>query len=186
MKKLALFSSLLVVTMLVLGSCSKKDSSPTPGKQSVSISMPFDVFGAAGVIGNSKFTVNLSDILEPSGNQDKVKYVSGSAITTNQNSNITFKGITGTGATLTNITFSTADNVIKNVVLNDIDGKPLSVSSDLTIDTGYDSCFNLFKQVSEYLASKKSITLNVAFTSDQNIAVTKGITLNILTEFSWN
>jgi len=185
MKKLAFFSSLLVVTMFVLGSCSKKDSTPTPGKVTASFSMPFDVFGSAGTIGNSKCTVNLSDVLTASSNQDKVKYVNGCAITTDQNSNITFKGIPA-GVTLSNITFSTSDNAIKNVVLTDIDGKPLVVSGNMTIDTGYDSCFNLLKQIGANLTSKKSITLNIAFTSNQNVSITSGITVNVKATFSWN
>ena len=184
MKKLAFFSSLLVVTMFVLGACSKKDSSPAPGSASATFSMPFDVFGTTGAIGNSKCTVNLSDVLTSSGNQDKVNYVNGRAITTDQNSNITFKGIPA-GVTLSNITFSTADNTIK-MTLNDIDGKPLVVSGDITIDTGYDSCFNLLNQISTYLVSKKNITLNVAFTPNQNVSITGGITLNLKATYSWN
>jgi len=183
MKNLVFFSLSLIVTMFVLASCSKDDT-PAPGSVEVTFSIPFDVVGAANTTISNSATTNLTTILTPSGNQNNAKSVSGSVIATN--SSIVFSGISGTGATLSNITFSTTDNTIKNVVLNDSFSKqPLVISSDTTLTMGEPTYLTFLGQVGSYLASKKSITLNASYKINNQSITTGKISLNIATTFGW-
>jgi len=185
MKKLAFFSSLLVVTMFVLVSCSKKDDpSPPPSPVTVSFSLPFNVIGAANTAVNNSASANLADILTPSGNKNNANGVTGSVIGTS--STIVFTGITGTGATLSNITFSTTDNSIKNVVLNDSFIKqPIVISNDTILTMGDTNYLNFLGQIGTYLASKKNITLNASYKINNQPIPNGKITLNISTTFGW-
>jgi len=185
MKKLAFFSSLLIVTMFVLGSCSKKDDTPAPSPVAVTFFMPFNVIGAANTTVTNSYSANLADILTPSGNKDNANGVVGSVIGTG--STIVFTGISGTGATLSNITFSTADNGIKNVVINDSFTKqPIAISSDTTLTTGDLNYLTFLGQVGTYLASRKNITLNASYKINNQSIPNGKITLNISTTFGWN
>ena len=185
MKKLAFFSSLLVVTMFVLGACSKKDDIPiTPSPVTVTFSMPFNVIGAANTTISNSASANLADILTPSGNKNNVNGVTGSVIGTG--STIVFAGISGTGATLSNITFSTTDNIIKNVVINDSFTKqPIVISNDTTLTMGEPNYLSFLGQIGTYLASKKSITLYASYKINNQSIPNGKITLNIATTFGW-
>ena len=189
MKNLVFFSSLLVAVICALTSCSKNDDTPTPGQVSVPFSIQYGIVAGAGstttVSSTPNSTVNLSDILTPSGNQDKAKYVSGSVIS--NSSSIVISGITGTGATLSNITFTADnDNTIKNVVLNDYFSKqPLVLTRDTTLlatDTNYSNFLTL---VGTSLATKKSISLKATYTVSNSSITTGKITLNVSTTFGW-
>ena len=169
-------------------SCGGGDNGPVSGQVSTTFSIQYGVVAAAGstttVSSTPNATVSLSDILTPSDNQDKAKYVKGSVIS--NASTISITGITGTGATLSNITFATDDGTIKNVVLNDsFNGKVLALSSDTILEATDTKYADLLKQAGNYLATKKSIALKATYTVGNQTITSGKISLNIATTFGW-
>ena len=186
MKKLVFFASLLILATFVLVSCGKKeDPAPAPGTVSVNLPVNYTIKGVPSTSGPKiSADVSLKDLLAKSGNQDKENYVKAGVVSTS--STIKFTGITDTGATLSNITFSTDDNVIKDVKLIDSFSKqPLSLSRDTTLSMGELTYLNFLGQVSTYIATKKKITLNVTY-SIANSDIDNGkILLDITSTFGW-
>ena len=186
MKNLVFLFSLLVAMTFV--SCSKEDPRPAPGQVSATFPIEFGIVAASGATATAQSapaTINLSTILTQSGNQDKEKYVSGSVVS--NASTIVFRGITGTGATLSNITFATADGTIKNVVLNDtFSRQPLVLSKDTTLTMGDQNYFNFLGQIGSYLVSQKKIELKATYTVSNQPITSGKVTLNITTTFGWN
>ena len=185
MKISVFFASLLILTTFVLVSCGKEDPIPDPDKVTVNFPVDYAVVGAAGSSGiKISTTVNLSDLLSKSGNQDKVKYVKAGLVS--PKSTIKFTGVTGTGAILSNITFSTDDNVIKDVkLINSFSNQPLTLSKDTILEMGEASYFKFLGDVSSYIATKKSIKLNAKYDiSNSNITSGK-MTLDITSTFGW-
>jgi len=174
MKNLTFLPLLLIAFAFV--SCSK-DEGPSPGQETVAFDIPFNVYVAANATTDTPSdppTKLLASVLS-SSNQDKASHVKSSAIFRNQ-SYISITGLAD-GATLNNIAFSTSDKAI-NFSL------PLkTVSRDTTF---YDDAYtNLLKQVSDYMASKKSIALKVTYTAgDRNIGAGV-IKLHVSSAFSW-
>jgi len=183
MKKLTFFSSLLIVAMLFLGSCSKSDT-PVPGSVQVTFPITYDIVAAAGSTTSTSAALDLTTILQPSGNQNNVKNVSGSVLS--NSSSIAFSGITGTGASLNNITFDDGISV-KNVVLNDTYSKQaLVITKDTVLSMGDNNYFNLLGQIGTDLASKKSISLKATYTVSGQSVTSGKITFNVITTFGWN
>jgi len=165
------------------------DKMPASGQVSTSFNIIYGIAASADPApltitsqSTPNATINLTDVLTPSGNSDKAKYVSGSVLS--NASSIAITGINA-GATLSNITFDDGVSV-KGVVLNDhFSGKPLVLSKDTTItamDTNY---ANFLTLVGNDLASKKNITLKATYTVANQTTTTGKISLTIATTFGW-
>ena len=177
MKNLAFFSSLLLAAMFVLVSCGKDDPTPSSGQETVAYDIPFDVYVAANAtttIPSDPTTKLLSSVLS-STNQDKVKYVKSSAIN-RRDSYLSVTGLTD-GSVLKNITFSTSDKKISF---------PLPVTSISRDTTFFDDAYtDLAKQVSDYMASNKSVALTASYTAGDNNIGAGVIKLHIAATYSW-
>jgi hypothetical protein len=187
MKKLVFVSSLLVATMFAVVSCGK-DNTPAQGNSpaiDIPVSLKFTALAGQPSASTPTFTVSLSDILTPSGNQGNAKYVSVGSIT--GLGSIAFSGITGTGVTLTNIVFTSPDKKINSPLLDPL-SKPLAISTDTTLTaTTYTN--TILTNMVNYLASNKQLVLSATFvpTGTANAQVSGTITLKINgVVFTWN
>ncbi|MDR0794006.1 MAG: hypothetical protein LBE82_11915 [Chitinophagaceae bacterium] len=182
MKRVIVFA--LLFSTIAFASCSKK-SGPAPGQESTAFDIPFSLQGAAGAtttMPSNPTTVSLSNIIS-SANKDKVNNIFSSTLSLT--SSLSFTGVTGTGATLSNISFATSDKGVNSGILVDAFGKSLVISNDTTLTSTTQSYFNFFKQVGDYLAKNKNINLTFTYTLG-NAAISSGTAnLHIATTFSW-
>ena len=183
MKKIIFFPSLLLVVVAFV-SCSK-DKAPAHGQETVTFDIPFSVLIPANTsqttVSTPDSTFTLSGVLS-AANQDKANYVSSSTLS-RADSKISFLGFTNTGATLSNISFSTTDNGIKSGTLVDAYNQPLVITADTVL--GGDVYTTILGQMGDYLASKKSITLHITYKAGNQNITTGKINLHFSTVFSW-
>jgi len=179
MKKLAFFSSLLVMALFVLVSCSKDDPRPASGNEISSFGWTFSNVSITSP--NASLTLNgntlqLADILS-TANKDKVKYLL-KAEMQYDSSNITISGLSQ-GQILKNVTVLTSDKAITSLDLGTVTGTGSSIKfvDNTTLTFLNNVCNSLYKN--------KSITLNATIsTGDQTVSgVSIVITLNA--KLSW-
>jgi len=188
MKKFVFISSFLVAIMFAMVSCGK-DNTPAQGNSpAITIPIQLKVLALANQTKapTPTVTVNLSDVLTPSGNQANAKYVSAVSIT--DMGSIAFKGISGSGVTLSNIVFATSDNKFNAPLLDPL-SKPLVISSDTTLTDLKTINNTILTNIANYLVSNKKIDLSATFdtkgTADAQVSGT--ITLTIKGAiFTWN
>ena len=179
MKKLAFLSSLL----LILASCGGGDDTPPPGKEQRTFDVVF-----SGITVNANYqnvtppnqSKQLVDVLS-SANKDKISYVKSGNIQYSD-SYITIEGL-NEGESLAGLT------------INLIDGQTASASYNMgKIDAGPDgtpvkdstnSCMTFLTSITNDLASKKSITLQIILNGGDKDVSNLKVTVHATADFTW-
>lgn len=182
MKRLFFFSSLLVVAMVVLVSCSKDDNpKPTPEQASFDV-----VFSGIKVDANYQNvtppnqTKQLADVLS-SANKDKASSVKGGSIQYND-SYVAIQGLNA-GQSLNSVAINLMNGQSVSATFNmgkvsaTADGSPLKISSN--------DCMTFLNSVTSTLVSKKNITLQVVLNGGDTDITNLTITVHATAIFSW-
>ena len=181
MKNLAFFSSLLII--LVLTACGGGDDTPAPGSEQRSFDMVF-----SGITVNANYqnvtppsqSKQLVDVLS-STNKDKVSYVKGSE-TKMSNCSITMQGLQ-TGTSLKSVSVNLVDTQGRTVYTYNINLAVNIVDEKLKDDTT--SCVSFLSNVANYLATNKSITLQIVLNGGDTDVNNLRVTVNIEAIFNW-
>jgi len=182
MKKLAFFSLLVVVLMFAFVSCSK-DEGPSPGQEQATFDV---VFSGVTVIANYQNvtppnqTKTLDAVLSVA-NKDKAKYVNKAEIQYND-SYVTIQGLNA-GESLSRVTINLLDGSSVTATFNL--GKVDANEDGSVITNSTNDCMTFLNSVTNSLASKKSITLQVTLNGGDKDITNLSITLHTKAIFSW-
>jgi len=183
MKKIVLFSSLLVAVMFVLVSCSKSDKAPAPGSDTTEYDVIFkNIDVTAGFQVTPPFqSKQLSEVLTYP-NRDKAPYVKKAEIQFSKS----YITVQGKGfETLKNVTINLREGTSadsKLIYTYDIN---LSALDSDGISDSTNPCIVFLNNAANYLATKKTINMQITLAAGDQPVTGVTVTMHTSAIFSW-